>query len=139
MVILAEKIKGKKGCRAYGNVIKLDGQRHIKPNPDQHPEQEQLRMFIYGFERLWSKVRDPGFRKRRYRGRRRFPEMDVVIINLNGWLRGIHHHCSVRFVNGYLDEFFFRFNRRNALASIWHQLIEQFMANPPYSYIANAA
>jgi hypothetical protein len=70
---------------------------------------------------------------------RRFPGMIVVVMNLRGWMRGIHHHCSERFVNGYLDEFFFRFNARNSLRSLWHQLIEQYMTKPPYRYMASAA
>jgi hypothetical protein len=94
---------------------------------------------MHGFERPLSNGRDLRFRKGRSSGRRKFPGIDVVIINLNGWLRGIHHHCSIRFAGGYLDEFFFRFNRRKTLLSIWHQLIEQFMSSPPYFYIANAA
>ncbi|MBC7888554.1 MAG: transposase [Ferruginibacter sp.] len=59
-------------------------------------------------------------------------------MNLKGWLRGIHHHCSERFTDGYLNEFFFRFNRRNFLPSIWHKLIERFMTGQPYSYNADA-
>ncbi len=70
---------------------------------------------------------------------RRFPGMFVVVMNLRGWPRGIHHHCSERFVHGYLDEFFFRFHVRNSLKSIWHRLIEQYMTKPPYRYMARAA
>jgi hypothetical protein len=70
---------------------------------------------------------------------RRFPGMYVVRMNLKGWLRGIHHHCSERFVSGYLDEFFFRFDGRNSLRSLWHELIERYMTNPPYLYKANEA
>jgi hypothetical protein len=73
------------------------------------------------------------------RGGKRVSGMNVVVMNLKGWLRGIHHHCSERFVHGYLDEFFFRFHGRNSMRSHWHQLIEKYMVNPPYRYIASAA
>ncbi len=76
-------------------------------------------------------------RQRPSNGGKNFPGLHRVIMNLKGWLRGIHHHCSGRFMNGYLDEFFFRFNRRNFLKSIWHKLIERFMTTKPYCYIAN--
>ena len=59
---------------------------------------------------------------------------DIVIMNLRNWLSGIHHHCSGRFVQGYLHEFFFRFNRRSNLKGIWHQLIETMMSQQPYFY-----
>ena len=70
---------------------------------------------------------------------RRFSGVYVVRMNLKGWLRAIHHHCSERFVSGYMDEFFFRFDGRNSMRSLWHQLIEQYMAHPPYLYKAHAA
>ena len=35
------------------------------------------------------------------------------IMNIKGWLRGIHHHCSSERLQHYLDEYHFRFNRRN--------------------------
>ena len=41
-------------------------------------------------------------------------------------------------MNGYLDEFFFRFNRRNFLNTIWHKLTEIMMQHEPYVYTANA-
>jgi hypothetical protein len=41
-------------------------------------------------------------------------------------------------MNGYLDEFFFRFNRRNFLPTIWHKLTERMMQHGPYVYQANA-
>ncbi len=139
VVITTEKIKGKKIDHAYGIAIKSDGRENLDPYLDRPIDKDQVRMFTDGFERHWSSGRDFEFRQESSRRRRRMEGIDVVVMNLNGWLRGIHHHCSIRFVNGYLDEFFFRFNRRNSLTSIWHQLIERFMANPPYLYIANAA
>ena len=53
-----------------------------------------------------------------------FPDMHVHIMNLKGWLRGIHHHCSKKHLQGYLDEFHFRHNRRNNMDTIFHKLIE---------------
>lgn len=58
----------------------------------------------------------------------------VVILNLKTWIRGIHHHCSARFAQGYLDEFFYRFNMRNSLKLIWHGLISRLMGGKPYFY-----
>ena len=41
-----------------------------------------------------------------------FPQLHIHIMNIKGWLRGIHHHCSKERLQGYLDEYHFRFNRR---------------------------
>lgn len=57
-----------------------------------------------------------------------FPDLHIHIMNLKGWLRGIHHHCSEDHLQAYLDEFHFRHNRRNNMDTIFHKLIER-MAN----------
>ena len=54
-----------------------------------------------------------------------FRELHIQIMNFKGWLRGIHHHCSKEFMQGYLDEYNFRFNRRNHLNTIFHKLVER--------------
>lgn len=33
-----------------------------------------------------------------------FQDIHIHIMNLKGWLRGIHHHCSKERLQGYLDE-----------------------------------
>ena len=60
-----------------------------------------------------------------------FPELHTIIMNLKSWLRGIHHHVSKQHVQSYLDEFCFRFNRRNFMASIFHKLIERMVQGKP--------
>lgn len=60
--------------------------------------------------------------------------VQILIFNLKNWLRGIHHHCSARFSNGYLQEFIFRFNRRNNLRMILHQTIAAGIFHEPYFY-----
>lgn len=62
------------------------------------------------------------------------PIGDIILTNLKKWLKGIHHHCSLRFLQGYLDEFFFRFNCRNQLNAIWHQILIRLISRPPYFY-----
>jgi transposase-like protein len=42
-----------------------------------------------------------------------FPHLHWHIFNLKNWLRGIHHSVSLEHIESYLDEFNFRFNRRN--------------------------
>ncbi len=111
----------------------------LKPVIDWEIELENMGIFPFS-----AKEKGPGEQEFEIslsppRRGRRFPGMYVVRMNLKGWLRGIHHHCSERFVSGYLDEFFFRFDGRNSLRSLWHELIERYMANPPYLYKAHAA
>ena len=58
-----------------------------------------------------------------------FPDLHIHIMNVKGWLRGIHHHCSKEHLQGYLDEYHFRHNRRNNMDTIFHKLIERMVKN----------
>ena len=58
-----------------------------------------------------------------------FRELHIQIMNFKGWLRGIHHHCNKKNMQGYLDEYNFRFNRRNHLDTIFHKLVERMVHN----------
>ena len=60
-----------------------------------------------------------------------FPDLHIHIMNLKGWLRGIHHHCSEERLQGYLDEYHFRYNRRNSMETIFDILIRRMVANEP--------
>lgn len=60
-----------------------------------------------------------------------FPDLHIHIMNLKGWLRGIHHHCSKERLQGYLDEYHYRYNRRNNMDTIFHNLIVKMVANDP--------
>lgn len=59
------------------------------------------------------------------------PDIHIHIMNLKGWLRGIHHHCSKKRLQGYLDEYHFRYNRRNNMDTIFDTLIKRMMKNSP--------
>ena len=50
-----------------------------------------------------------------------FPELHRVIMNLKGWLRGVHHH--VWDLQDYLDEYCYRFNRSFMKENIFDNLI----------------
>jgi len=58
-----------------------------------------------------------------------FRELRLQIMHFKGWFRGIHHHCSKTHMQGYLDEYCYRFNRRNYLDTIFHKLIERIIRN----------
>jgi hypothetical protein len=60
-----------------------------------------------------------------------FSDLHIHIMNLKGWLRGIHHHCSKERLQGYLDEYHYRYNRRNNMDTIFHNLIVKMVVNDP--------
>jgi transposase-like protein len=60
-----------------------------------------------------------------------FPELHIHIMNIKSWLRGIHHHCSEERLQGYLDEYHFRYNRRNNMDSIFDVLMHRMVQYEP--------
>ena len=67
-----------------------------------------------------------------------FPNLHIHIMNLKGWLRGIHHHCSKERLQGYLDEYHFRYNRRNNLDTIFEKLLKRMVNSDPIRLKSNS-
>lgn len=61
-------------------------------------------------------------------------ELHKQIMQFKNWLRGIHHKCSAQPFFAYVDEYFFRFNRRNNRKAIFHKVIDKMMNQIPHPY-----
>lgn len=64
-------------------------------------------------------------------------QLHIHIMNIQGWLRGIHHHCSKERLQGYLDEYHFRYNRRAIMGSIFDLLIKRMVYSEPVRLYTN--
>lgn len=62
-----------------------------------------------------------------------FPELHRVIMNLKGWLRGVHHHVNhhVNHLQDYLDEYCYRFNRSFMKEGIFDNLMNRMVKTKP--------
>ena len=60
-----------------------------------------------------------------------FKDIHIHIMNVKSWLRGIHHQCSKERIQGYLDEYHFRYNRRQKMGVIFDTLIKRMVKNDP--------
>ena len=89
---------------------------------------------FYGYRALMAEYPNMGYELSD--GGENFKEIHLVILNMKNWLRGIHHHCSKQHFENYLDEFFYRFNRRgkNIRKNILGNLINRFVSSPPLTY-----
>lgn len=54
-----------------------------------------------------------------------FKMLHSQIRNFKNWLRGVHSYCDKEYLQRYIDEYFFRFNRRNHRETILDKLIER--------------
>ena len=57
------------------------------------------------------------------RAHKRFPHIHKVFGNLKTWLNGTHHGVLPKYLPSYLDEFVFRFNRRNTPMAAFQTLL----------------
>lgn len=65
-------------------------------------------------------------------GGENFKELNTLTMLFKGWIRGIHHHVSKSRMQNYIDEFFYRFNRKAFPASSFNTLISRMMNQKPY-------
>ena len=63
-----------------------------------------------------------------------FEELHRQIMLFKNWLIGIHHRWSKKHLHAYLDEYVFRFNRRNRRPTIFHSIIIKMMHQVPHPY-----
>ena len=53
-----------------------------------------------------------------------FNVCQAYILNVRSWLYGIHRHLSTKYLQGYLNEYFYRFNERNNKNTAFDKAIE---------------
>ncbi len=138
VVMVVEKVLGDKIGRAYAQTIEDASAESFKPFFEKYIDKDNARIKTDGWRGYWPLESEFEIKQQQSNKGKNFMGLHIIIMNLKGWLRGIHHQCSEKFMNGYLDEFFFRFNRRNFLATIWHKLTERMMNHEPYVYKTNA-
>lgn len=72
---------------------------------------------LVGYKHRVRVVRTPG------RAHRVAPHIHRVFSNLKAWLNGTHHGVEPKYLQSYLDEFVFRFNRRNTPMAAFQTLL----------------
>lgn len=65
-----------------------------------------------------------------------FPKLHTIIMNFKSWMRGIHHKVGHKHMQAYIDEYFFRFNRRQFNHSVFDKLLERMINHNPYPFKA---
>jgi transposase-like protein len=68
------------------------------------------------------------------KGGENFELMNRFCMGLKGWLRGIYHHVDPAFLQKYLDEYCYRFNRSIYKETAFDKLIDRMMQSKPSPY-----
>ncbi|TKT87055.1 transposase, partial [Dyadobacter frigoris] len=61
-----------------------------------------------------------------------FPQLHRSIMMFKAWLRGVHH--SVHYLQSYINEYTYRFNRHKMKEGIFENLMKRMISAPPHPY-----
>lgn len=131
LIILAvEKLNDGVG-RAYAQAIESSSSKEFKPFFEDYISKDAMIITDEWRGYLPLKKIYPNLKQIPSKEGKNFIDLHIHIMNLKGWLRGIHHHCSRNQIQGYLDEYHFRYNRRNNLGTIFDLLLVRLIKSPP--------
>ena len=69
---------------------------------------------------------------------KKFKDIHIHIMNIKGWLRGIHHHSSEERIQSYLNEYHYRYNRRENTGRTFNLLIKKMIKKEPIRLISTS-
>jgi hypothetical protein len=87
-----------------------------------------------GYKALIKK--SPDFEQRLSNKGQHFTMLHIQIRNFEKWLRGVHSYCDKTYMEQYIQEYFFRFNRLNFRSSILEKLLVRMVNIKPIKYNA---
>ena len=131
MIVIALEVMDKGVGRAYAEIIEkansIELGNFMKKYIDKksHIVTDEWRGY------LPLKKEYPNLEQRKSEDGKNFKEIHIHTMNMKGWLRGIHHHCSKEHMQGYLNEYHYRYNRRNHLGTTFDLLLKRMVKNKP--------
>jgi hypothetical protein len=130
VVVALEIVKGGVG-RAYAQVISDASNTSFKPFFETYISKDAKIVTDVWKGYILLKKDYPNMEQMKSEKGKNFPDLHFHIMNIKGWLRGIHQHCSEDRLQGYLDEFHFRHNRRSNMETIFDTLIRRMVFSRP--------
>lgn len=131
LVVVALEIRDKGVGRAYAKVIDNASAESFRPFFEDYISKDAEIVTDEWKGYLPLKDEFPNIIQMKSEKGKNFPDLHIHIMNIKGWMRGIHHHCSKERLQGYLNEFHFRFNRRNNMNTIFDTLIKRMVLYKP--------
>lgn len=136
VIIALEILDGGEVGRAYAQIINDASAASFRPFFDKYisKDAQVVTDEWNGYKPLRKTFK---IEQRKSKNGKNFPQIHLHIMNIKSWLRGIHHHCSKERLQGYLDEYHFRYNRRNCKDTIFDVLIKRMVKNKPMRLKSN--
>jgi len=131
VIVALEKLPFNGVGRAYAQIIEDASSNSFRPFFENHISKDAVISTDgwAGYDPL--KKEYPNLKQISSNSGKNHPDMHIHIMNMKGWLRGIHHHCSSERMQGYLDEYHFRYNRRNNMETIFDTLLKRMVKYEP--------
>jgi transposase-like protein len=133
-VVIAFEYRNGKSGRGYAKVINDYSTKSLKPIFDTHIKNDAqiLADGWAGYNPL--KKQYPNLKQTLSNQGKNFKMLHIQIRNFKNWLRGVHSYCNKEYLQKYIDEYFFRYNRRNHRKSILNKVIERCVLHKPVTY-----
>jgi len=127
LIVLAIEILGDGVGRAYAEMIEHASSKELGAFLRKHVSKEAT--IITDEWRGYSPLRKEFINLKQVPSKsgQNFKELHIHIMNIKGWLRGIHHHCSKERMQNYLNEYHFRYNRRSNMDTIFNVLLKRMV------------
>lgn len=133
VVIAFEHRDGKSG-RGYAKVIQDYSAESLRPLFDHHIKND-AQVLADGWTGYKPLKEDyPDLKQTLSDKGKNFKMLHIQIRNFKNWLRGVHSWCNREYLQKYINEYFFRFNRRNHRQSILDKIIERCVAHEPLTF-----
>jgi len=133
IVVVSIERKGKGVSRMYGRVIMRGSKKNLQGFMKDHisPEADVRTDQWAGYKGLEKEFPNLTREKSEKKGRN-FADLHRCIMMFKAWLRGVHH--SVKYLQSYIDEYTYRFNRHKMKEGIFENLMARMVEKPPYTY-----
>lgn len=133
-IVIAVEIRGEKAGRAYAKVIDNYSCKSLTPIFETHIKKDAKIVTDKwsGYKPLMKIF--PDFTQKLSDNGENFKMLHFQIRNFKNWLRGVHSYCSKEYIDQYIQEYFFRFNRLNFRESILDKLLERMVNENPLTY-----
>ena len=133
-IVIAVEIRGEKAGRAYAKVIDDYSCKSLTPIFETHIKNDAKIVTDKwsGYKPLMKIF--PNFTQKLSDNGENFKMLHFQIRNFKNWLRGVHSYCVKEYIDQYIQEYFFRFNRLNFRGTILDKLLERMVDENPITY-----
>jgi hypothetical protein len=134
-VVIAIEYRDGSAGRGYAQVISDYSCKSLKPIFEQHIASDALIETDgwSGYKPL--KEEYPNLPQKLSQKGENFKMLHLQIRNVKNWLRGVHSYCNKEYVDKYLQEYFYRFNRRNHRNTIFSNILNRMAVGSPITYL----